>query len=100
MHDDKEIHEKAKEMFKHRKIALTCLYSNFIFLLMGRVSIFFIVIGVLLLVTFLVLTYVYWKCPACKMRFPSRHSGNESNIIHCPYCGVKLRHIRSWRDYE
>lgn len=100
MNNDKEFFEKAERMFKYRKIALTCLYSHFIFLLMGIVSIFFAVIGVLLFIAFLAISYKYWKCPSCGTSFPIRHSSNESKINNCPYCGVNLNRNREWRYHK
>ncbi|MBE6883513.1 MAG: hypothetical protein E7487_02785 [Ruminococcaceae bacterium] len=46
-------------------------------------------VAVLMVVAFLVLTLMYWRCPSCKLRFKMYDVDLEQSKI-CPRCGVNF----------
>ncbi|MTI65451.1 MAG: hypothetical protein FH753_02505 [Firmicutes bacterium] len=79
-----------EKIFKYRRISLVCLYLTFPTLFISALNIFFIILPIGLGIAFLVLNFLYWKCPYCNKDFEIRQ-GATDRITHCPYCGEKLR---------
>ena len=101
MVDDNEIRSRAERVFRMRRLALRLLYLTMALLLLalpfrsahGALATGLLVAAGLLLAAFLAISLIYWRCPACGRRFQLRHSGQESRMAHCPFCGVELRRI-------
>ena len=85
---------KIKNLMKLRKFSLLCLFISIpISFFGGILSIRFLVyIGICLLITFIVITLIFWKCPHCKERLPIRFNINTDidDSYLCPYCDEKF----------
>ena len=78
-------------IFKIRKIALTLLYIGILLMFLGYSYIIFLIIGIIFVGAFIILSYLYWRCPKCKHSFPIRHSVIDNNLNCCPYCKENIR---------
>lgn len=82
--------KEFEKVFKYRRIALTCLYLVFPAAFLIYAWKFLIIIPIGLIIAFLALSLIYWRCPICGKSFELRHSSMDK-ITHCPFCGTKLR---------
>ena len=105
-----KVTRKVRNIMKYRKIALACLFSSLIINIFGMIlnsilrgSIFepaflntaaniVLIVGILLLITFITLTLTLWKCPCCKERLPFRFDKENDidDIYVCPYCHTRF----------
>lgn len=102
--------KKVRNIMKYRKIALACLFISVISSVSGtflnsilRESIsnpvilstavwILIIIGILLLLTFITLSLTLWKCPCCKERLPFKFNleNDIDDIYVCPHCHTRF----------
>lgn len=92
--------KKGYNVMKYRKTALICLFVsiplNIISYLMGLIGAYSIQTiltypGVLLLICFMLISIILWRCPRCKERLPMRFdSKNNVDEAGCPYCGMNF----------
>ncbi|OOM74462.1 hypothetical protein CLPUN_39150 [Clostridium puniceum] len=85
---------KIKNIMKFRKLSLICLFlsvpSSFIGGVLSIEVLTFV--GIELLIVFIVISFLFWKCPHCNERLPIRFNSKEDiddNYI-CPYCNGKF----------
>lgn len=85
---------KVRNINRYRKLAL-------IFLFISIPSGFFSsplnskilgIVSIVLLMAFLIISFVFWRCPCCKKRLPIRFdSENDIDDLYvCPYCNTKF----------
>jgi len=102
--------KKVRNIMKYRKFALACLFSSVIINTFGMVlnsilrgSLFepaflstassvALIVGIILLLTFIMITFIFWKCPCCKNRLPFRFDKENDidDIFVCPYCHTRF----------
>ena len=85
---------KIKNLMKLRKFSLLCLFLSFPSSFIGsilKVS-FLSITGVSLLIIFIVISLIFWRCPYCKKALPIRFNINEDidDNYNCPYCNGKF----------
>ena len=85
---------KIKNLMKIRKFSLLCLFLSVPCSFIGsvlRVSLLGIA-GISLLIIFLDMTLIFWRCPYCKKALPIKFNINEDidDNYNCPYCNGKF----------
>lgn len=82
-----------------RKISLTCLYLsvpiNLISIFIPTISmkVIMIALGESMLIAFIILTFLFWKCPYCGKRLPieiEKIVENNKELYICPNCSKKI----------
>lgn len=99
--EEREIIEKARRLFKYRKISeytivgvligafiVGLILNNLVGSEVGKY--FIIIISMVVGFAVLALNMYFWKCPICKLSFPMNFSSTRY-MSHCPYCGVRLK---------
>ncbi len=85
---------KAENLMKLRKFSLLCLFLSFVFSLFGSVfgTTFFAITGIGLLIIYIAICLIFWRCPYCKERLPMKFNSNEDidDNYCCPYCNGKF----------
>lgn len=101
---------KVRNIMKYRKIALVCLilsiFLNFSAFLLSNIekasltttflrmtSTGMLVVGIILLLTFITISLTLWKCPCCKNRLPikfDKENNDIDDIYVCPYCHTRF----------
>ena len=83
---------KRIEVLVFRRISLICLFSSIIisFLSTFLNSNIGAVIGITLLIIFILISIIFWRCPFCKKRLPMRFDINNVDEVLCPYCDANL----------
>ncbi len=85
---------KVKDLMKLRKFSLLCLFMSIPISLFGGILLirFLIYIGICLLIAFIVISLIFWRCPHCKERLPIRFNINTDidDSYWCPYCDEKF----------
>ncbi|MFL0246333.1 hypothetical protein [Candidatus Clostridium stratigraminis] len=94
--------DKHRNILKYRKFALGCLFISIILSILARILSFsgssvltkiFLYPGIALLICFIVISFVFWRCPRCKERLPIRFDyKNNVDEVLCPYCNMNLLH--------
>lgn len=82
-----------------RRISLFCLFTS---ILLGFVAIMLrigilVFISVPLLVTYILISLLFWRCPHCKQRLPMRFNMKDEEYINdvdgyyiCPHCNKEI----------
>lgn len=85
-------------MFVWRKISVLCLALGSAVLLLSflqaaayRVNILWLLLGFALLLAYVLINRLFWRCPYCKKPFEMRFEKEEQKMAVCPNCGKKLR---------
>lgn len=81
--------KKPFYILKLRNFSLVCLFLSIFFNITSTFTgiTFLAMIGVSLLLIFIVISLVFWRCPICKKRLPARFSiKGDVNENFCPYC--------------
>lgn len=83
---------KKRNALLFRRISLICLFSSII---ISSVDIIFrskivAVIGVTLLLIYILISLIFWRCPFCKKRLPMRFNSKDVDEVLCPYCEANL----------
>lgn len=82
-----------------RKISLICLYLSVpinlvsIFIPTISMKVIMIAIGEVMLIAFIILTFLFWKCPYCSKRLPieiEKIVENNKELYICPSCSKKI----------
>lgn len=82
-----------------RKIALLCLFISIPINLLGILLQlgFLVIIGTPLLIIYIFLSLLFWKCPNCKKRLPMRFNIKDNDFINdidesycCPTCNKRI----------
>lgn len=85
---------KIKNIMKLRKLSLLGLFLSIPTSLIGGILSIKIltIVGIGLLIVFIVISFLFWKCPHCNERLPMRFNSNEDidDIYICPYCNKKF----------
>lgn len=85
---------KVRNIMKYRRFAIICLIISIPFNIIGTFLNIWIlaIIGAALLITFIAVSFLFWRCPCCKKRLPMRfNSENEIDDTYvCPYCSMKF----------
>jgi hypothetical protein len=89
----------VKVLIKIRKISLLCLFISILINLLGVLLRFgyLTIIGTPLLIIYILLSLLFWKCPYCKKRLPMRFNIKDSDYINdidesycCPWCNTRI----------
>lgn len=88
---------KKRSILFYRKIAVICLYTS-VFLLISTyfllafsltgVAKVFLILSIFFLVSSILISILFWKCPFCEMHLPIKH--HPFDEVWCPYCGNNL----------
>ncbi|MGN2371947.1 hypothetical protein ACTFJW_18230 [Clostridium cagae] len=85
---------KIKNIMKLRKFSLLCLFLSIPLSFTGGVLSLncLSITGISLLLIFIGISLLFWKCPYCKRRLPIRFNINEDidDNYSCPYCNGKF----------
>ena len=83
--------EKLNALF-FRRISLLCLFSSIIISLLSTFlnSIIGGIVGITLLIIYIIISIIFWRCPFCKKRLPMRFDTNNVDEVLCPYCDANL----------
>lgn len=91
---------KQRDVLMYRRIALTCLLISIVLCSFSSILSFakltfmtriFLYPGVILLISFIVISYIFWRCPRCKKRLPMRFNYKKDvDEILCPYCNMNF----------
>lgn len=83
---------KIKDILLPRRISLVCLFSSIFISLIGGIidSLIMGIIAVTLLITFILMSLIFWRCPFCKKRLPMRFNIKYVDEVLCPYCDANL----------
>ena len=83
---------KKLDVLAFRRISLICLFSSIIisFLSTCLNSNIGAIIGITLLIIFILISIIFWRCPFCKKRLPMRFDSNNVDEVLCPYCDANL----------
>jgi hypothetical protein len=81
-------------ILKYRKFSLICLFLSvpLNFIAMGVRSIIICIIGTSLLLIYIIMSLIFWRCPYCKEGLPMRFNSNEdiNDSYICPYCNKRF----------
>lgn len=83
----------------YRKIALVSLYSFMPFMILSIFHIGFLILVAMSFSGFFVMSAIFWRCPSCKRRLPTRH-GTLDNASFCPHCGSNLNEPLIINDFK
>jgi hypothetical protein len=74
----------VKVLIKIRKISLLCLFLSILINLLGVLLPFgyLTIIGTPLLIIYILLSLLFWKCPYCNERLPMRFNIKDSDYIN------------------
>ena len=85
---------KVKNLMKLRKFSLVCLFLSIPISFFGAVfqTKYLVIPGISLLIIYITMSLVFWRCPYCKERLPIRFNINEDidDNYCCPYCNRKF----------
>ncbi len=86
--------KKVRDILKYRWVALICLFAAIVINIINiilQTSILTLIV-VVLLIGFILISFIFWRCPSCKKRLPIRFDINsEIDYIYvCPYCNTKF----------
>lgn len=83
---------RKKDILLLRRISLICLFSSIIISIIGSIfnSIVMGIIGGTLLLNYVLMSLIFWKCPFCKKRLPMRFDIKYVDEVLCPYCEANL----------
>lgn len=91
---------RSRRILRYRKVALFCLYVsvplNIIATLIaysnaGEVALILLIPGIALLTSFMIISFIFWRCPRCKKRLPMKHDiKNNTDEVLCPYCNMNF----------
>ncbi|WP_287826312.1 hypothetical protein [Clostridium sp.] len=85
---------KIKNLMKLRKFSLVCLLLAFLssFIRLILKSNFLCITGISLLIIFILISLIFWRCPHCKKALPIRFNIDEDidDNYSCPYCNGKF----------
>ena len=79
---------------KYRRVARICLFIavpiNIINIMLKTELL--AIIGITLLMLFITMTLIFWRCPSCNKKLPMSFNINDEidDIYICPYCSVKV----------
>lgn len=92
------MYSKVRNVIMYRNVALIILFASSFFLSSigwGRThndNMTWIKIGIILLLIFLVICLVFWRCPNCRKRLPLRFDKDDDlNYSYmCPHCQARF----------
>ncbi|MFE7064326.1 hypothetical protein ACFVAD_19535 [Sutcliffiella sp. NPDC057660] len=91
------MYKKVRNVIRYRDVALICLFASAFFLPLSRwsrthLSTTGTIIGIILLLIFLVICLVFWRCPNCRKRLPLRFEKDDDfNYTYvCPHCQARF----------
>lgn len=84
--------KKSLKIMKYRKFALVCLIVSIPLNLFATFLLDILVVpGVLLLASFIIISFIFWRCPRCKKRLPMRFDSRDNvDEAGCPFCGMNF----------
>ncbi|MBE6052741.1 MAG: hypothetical protein E7212_02330 [Clostridium sartagoforme] len=76
----------------YRRISLIFLFSSIIISIVAGIlnSDILSIIGVMLLLLYILISLLFWRCPFCKKRLPMRFNIKNVDEVLCPYCEANL----------
>lgn len=85
------MYKKLNVLF-FRRISLVFLFSSIIISSLSTFlnSIIGGIIGITLLIIYIIISIIFWRCPFCKKRLPMRFNINNVDEVLCPYCDANL----------
>ncbi|MGL5439553.1 MAG: hypothetical protein ACRDA4_04105 [Filifactoraceae bacterium] len=85
------------DMFQWRKLALRCLYLSMITIVIAiaaynypMVATGMGIVGIILFILYVGISFKYWKCPNCKEQFPVVYSRMDERT-ECWHCLASLK---------
>lgn len=84
--------KKTRDVLFFRRISLICLFCSTPILVVNNLfnSITVLVIGLFLLLIYILISLIFWRCPFCKKRLPMRFNTKDVDEVLCPYCEANL----------
>ena len=84
--------EKKLNVLFFRRISLICLFSSIIISLLSTFLNIIIggIVGITLLIIYIIISIMFWRCPFCKKRLPMRFDPKNVDEVLCPYCNTNL----------
>lgn len=81
-----------RDVLMIRRISLICLFSSIIISIIGGIinSLAMAIIGSILLINYVLMSLIFWRCPFCKKRLPMRFNIKYVDEVLCPYCEANL----------
>jgi DNA-directed RNA polymerase subunit RPC12/RpoP len=85
------MYKKLNVLF-FRRISLVFLFSSIIISSLSTFlnSIIGGIVGITLLIIYIIISIIFWRCPFCKKRLPMRFNINNVDEVLCPYCDANL----------
>lgn len=90
---------KPRNILRYRNLALACLFIStslcFVSSLLQfpPISNVLTIVGVVFLMIFVIISFIFWRCPRCKKRLPMRFNAkNNVDEVLCPYCNMNFLH--------
>lgn len=83
---------QKKDVLLLRRISLICLFSSIIISIIGGIinSLVMAIIATTLLLTYAIMSIIFWRCPFCRKRLPMRFNIKDVDEVLCPYCEANL----------
>ncbi|MBP1756667.1 MAG: hypothetical protein H6Q59_3065 [Firmicutes bacterium] len=89
-----ELSKKVRNIMIYRKFSLVCLFLALLFSTLGFLlsTMLSVIIAWLLLIIYITISIVFWRCPCCKRRLPMRFDKEYDidDIYICLYCHSKI----------
>ena len=85
------MYKKLNVLF-FRRISLVFLFSSIIISSLSTFlnSIIGGIVGITLLIIYIIISIIFWRCTFCKKRLPMRFNINNVDEVLCPYCDANL----------
>lgn len=83
---------QKKDVLLLRRISLISLFSSIIISIIGGIinSLVMAIIATTLLLTYAIMSIIFWRCPFCRKRLPMRFNIKDVDEVLCPYCEANL----------
>ena len=92
--------KRKENALKFRKFSIVCLLLSIVINVTSTtlgytgdniISTIGITLGIVLLLIFITISLLIWRCPFCKKRLPIRFDiKNNVDEVICPFCGANL----------
>ncbi|MBP1942466.1 membrane protein required for beta-lactamase induction [Bacillus luteolus] len=85
---------KVRNIIRFRTFSLICLFISLVLSLFGTMFSLDLlsIISFFLISVFLIISFILWRCPSCKVRLPLRFDKyNDFNYTYvCPHCKTRF----------
>ena len=83
---------KIRNVLRYRSVSLYSLFSSIIASFLGALtnSLVLTIMGSILLIIYILISLIFWRCPFCRIRLPMRFDIKNVDEVICPYCHANL----------